>query len=343
MASRLFLTGLEGSASGGVPPCGRCPTPFRDFPDVSPVDGWERGRNSSRFPEEEMNRIGRSNVPFHVFASVREMLSEHGCLIGTHPFARGMTDVFQQRQRKRGDCRRTEQNALRRKSSLPMFTLIELLITIAILAILVGLLLPSLAKARESARSLSCMNNLRQIGQFTLSYAGDNDDYSIYNAEWISETNTNQNRWFMLLQRSGYFKQMTAYYNAGREKLLTCTSLSRSTAENVPYGLNKTIHTSPRKISACRHPSRGILIGESSRYFSGVHYSAGQTHMGPATSGFFLPGEQHNGGVNVVFVGGNARWGRSREMRYYAGSASYYWEKVWNTHYVWGPWNPILQ
>ena len=94
------------------------------------------------------------------------------------------------------------------------------------------------------------------------------DDYSIYNAQWISETNTNQNRWFMLLQRSGYFKQMTAYYNAGREKLLTCASLSRSTAENVPYGLNKTIHTSSRKISACRHPSRGILIGESSCYFS---------------------------------------------------------------------------
>lgn len=101
---------------------------------------------------------------------------------------------------------------MQRKSS---FTLIELLVVVAIIAILAGILLPVLSRARDKARMISCLSNQKQIGTTMLMYAGDNDN-SFSPAYWyLNDTNSD----------GGYmhFSGMMRNYLAD-SKVYTCPS-----------------------------------------------------------------------------------------------------------------------
>jgi prepilin-type N-terminal cleavage/methylation domain-containing protein/prepilin-type processing-associated H-X9-DG protein len=135
------------------------------------------------------------------------------------------------------------------------FTLVELLVVIGVITVLIGMLSPMLARARQKSRSIECQSSLRQLYLAQSYYASDNK--GVWSAP---EFQGQQEQWPARLAR---------YFPAGEEtrrRLMQCGEIDASVqpVENMSYGVNSSLLMPQwsRRFDKKYNSSRLIFMGE---------------------------------------------------------------------------------
>lgn len=210
------------------------------------------------------------------------------------------------------------------------FTLIELLVVIAIIAILAGMLLPALGKAKAKAQGTQCLNSLKQLELGITLYAGDYDDKIVSNNNSpAAATSADPNAWIqgnVQLGNANYTSEIRngilfPYHNS--EKIYVCPgsrakTIAASAVPNLPHhrsysmsvGINcNVIPQGPKRLAEINKPSDVIIFLEEN-VVSIDNGAAGIRSMNDLTvlnqwQAWNPPGGRHNNGAALSFADGH--------------------------------------
>jgi prepilin-type N-terminal cleavage/methylation domain-containing protein len=173
------------------------------------------------------------------------------------------------------------------------FTLIEVLVVVAIIAVLVSILLPALKKARESAYAVKCMAMLKQDGIAMLMYAQDNSDVFCRYGETPEQYSKGiWFRWYHCMYGGNYLPQVPG------DPYTYCPD---GLAQGGSGRYAMTEDTSNMHISKIPSPDKGVLLCD------GVSHDAFVGVWSPYVTRIF-GSDRHHGGIHIAFCDGGVGW-----------------------------------